>query len=244
MGSTRLPGKSLAQIAGKPLLEHVVERVRASRTLDEIVVATTTNPQDRAILHLAARCGVQAYAGSEEDVLDRYYEAAKQRTAQTVVRVTGDDPFQDPEVLDKVVKRILGSSDLDYVSNWIEPTYPEGLDVEAFSFEVLERAWLEAKLPSEREHVTPYIWKNPDKFRLANVRHHTDLSGLRWTIDYEEDLWFAREVYARLYHKAIFLMDDVLELLRTEPELARINQGIERRAGYALSLIKDCRECQ
>jgi spore coat polysaccharide biosynthesis protein SpsF (cytidylyltransferase family) len=113
------------------------------------------------------------------------------------------------------------------------------MDIEVFSFRALERAWKEARLPSEREHVTPYIWKNPTRFNIANVRHEVDLSHLRWTLDYEEDLHFAREVYARLSHKGIFLMEDVLALLQTEPELSRINQGIERNVGYKVSLQKE-----
>lgn len=126
-----------------------------------------------------------------------------------------------------------------YVSNTIEPTFPEGIDIEVFSLAGLERAWREARLPSEREHVTPYIWKQPAKFKVANVRHSVDLSHLRWTVDYEEDLVFARAVYARLYRGEVFLMEDILGLLRSQPDLATINQGIERNAGYVASLRKD-----
>jgi len=242
MGSTRFPGKTLADIAGKPLLAHILERVKASRTINEIVIATTTNSEDQAILHLAAEHGVQAYAGSVDDVLDRFYQVARQVCADIIVRIGADDPFKDPEVLDEIVKYFLVNPELDYVSNTIEPTFPEGLDVEVFSFRALERAWKEARLPSEREHVTPYIWKFPTRFNIANIRHEVDLSHLRWTLDYEEDLNFAREVYARLTHKGIFLMEDVLALLAAEPALAKINQGIEQYAGYKASLQKDSDE--
>ncbi len=240
MGSTRLPGKTLADIAGKPLLAHVIERTKGSRTVNEIVVATTTELEDQAILRLATEYGVKTYAGSAHDVLDRYYQAARQAEAELIVRVTADDPFKDPEVLDRIVDYMLTHPELDYASNTIEPTYPEGLDIEVVTFGALGRAWREAQLPSEREHVTPYITKNADQFRLTNVRHHTDLSHLRWTLDNEEDLRFAREVYARLYKPGeIFLMEDVLALLEREPELGKINTGIERNAGYVASLQRD-----
>jgi len=239
IGSTRLPAKTMADISGKPLLAHIIERTKASRTIDEIVVATTNEPEDDAILQLAAQHCVRAYTGSVADVLDRFYQTAKQVNADIIVRVTADDPFKDPKVLDKIVKYFLVHPELDYASNTIEPTFPEGMDIEVFSFRALERAWKEARLPSEREHVTPYIWKNPTRFNIANVRHEVDLSHLRWTLDYEEDLHFAREVYARLSHKGIFLMEDVLALLQTEPELSRINQGIERNVGYKVSLQKE-----
>ena len=239
-GSTRLPGKILIDIAGKPLLEHIVDRVRLSRLIDRIIIATTTNGRDQVILEMAQTWGIESYAGSEEDVLDRFYQTAKLYGAETIVRITPDDPFKDPEVIDKVISYYLGHKDnLDYVSNTLKPTYPEGLDVEVFSFDALEKAWKEAKRPSEREHVTPYIWNHPEIFRLANVENDEDLSHLRWTLDYEEDLRFVREVYDRLYHGQVFLMKDVLALLRAEPELAQINQGITRNAGYLRSLEQE-----
>ena len=239
MGSTRLPGKTLADISGKPLLAHVIERVKAARTIQDIIIATTNQPIDQRILTTATQCGVKGYAGSVNDVLDRYYQAARLVSADIIVRVTADDPFKDPQVIDKVVRYFLDHPNLDYASNTIEPSYPEGLDVEVFLFAALQRAWREAKLPSDREHVTPYIWKNPKKFKLANVKHHEDLSHLRWTIDYEEDLRFAREVYARLYHEQVFLMEDILALLRQEPELTQINRGIQRNEGYLRTLKRE-----
>src|ERR1019366_7701536 len=126
--------------------------------------------------------------GSAEDVLDRYYQAAREVGAGVIVRVTADDPFKDPVVVDQVAGRLMRDPQLDYASNTLEPTYPEGLDVEAFTFSALERAWKEASVPSDREHVTPYIRCNPEMFRTANVSHSPDLSALRWTVDYEADL--------------------------------------------------------
>lgn len=239
MGSSRLPGKTLANIAGKPLLAHVMERTRACRSVERIVVATTAEPADEAILSLAREWGVTVYAGSAEDVLDRYYQAAKAAEADVIARITADDPFKDPDVIDEIIQRLLGEPELDYASNTLKPTYPEGLDVEAFTFEALSRAWKEATLPSDREHVTPYIWRQPDKFRVASVRRSPDLSALRWTIDYEQDLEFAREVYSRLYKGRVFRTEEILALLESEPHLAKINQGIARNAGYLASLKKE-----
>ncbi|MEW6715910.1 MAG: glycosyltransferase family protein [Chloroflexota bacterium] len=239
MGSTRLPGKTLVDIVGKPLLGHVIERVQACQTIEDIVVATTTAVEDQPILDLAGQYGVMHYTGSEEDVLDRFYQAAINTSAEVIVRITADDPFKDPQVIDHIVSYFLHHPELDYASNTVEPTYPEGLDVEVFSFKALETAWQEAQRLSDREHVTPYIWRNPQTFCIANIKHHTDLSHLRWTLDYEEDLHFTRAVYEHLYGGKVFLMEDILILLQKEPQLAGINKGIERNIGYQKSLVED-----
>lgn len=239
MGSTRLPGKSLAEIEGKPLLEHVMERVRASRTVQRIVLATTTEASDDVLADQSARLNVCVYRGAVNDVLDRYYRAAQQFQAGVVVRVTADDPFKDPEVIDHVVGRFFENASVDYASNTIEPTYPEGLDIEVFSFQALEQAWKEAVLNSDREHVTPYIWRQPQLFRILNVKHDPNLSHLRWTLDYEADLHFARAVYARLYDGRVFLMKDILSLLEREPSLTSMNSGIPRNAGWLRSIEAD-----
>jgi spore coat polysaccharide biosynthesis protein SpsF (cytidylyltransferase family) len=237
MGSTRLPGKVLADISGKTLLEHVIQRVSASKLIKQTILATTTNEKDKALIEFARARGLKYYAGSENDVLDRFYQAAKKYNVTTIVRITPDDPFKDPEVIDKLITHYLEKQGaVDYVSNTIKPTYPEGLDAEVFSFKALEKAWREAKKPSEREHVTPYIWNHPELFKLVNVENDTDLSGLRWTVDTEADLKFAREVYARLYHGQVFLMKEILALLKAEPELSKINAGMIRNAGYLKSL--------
>jgi spore coat polysaccharide biosynthesis protein SpsF (cytidylyltransferase family) len=239
MGSTRLPGKTLMPIAGQPLLGHILDRVRASRRVHETLVATTTDPADQAIVEFARAKGCRSYCGSADDVLDRYCQAARQTGADIVVRITADDPFKDPEVIDLIVDALLAEPELDYVSNTLEPTFPEGLDVEAFSRAALERAWEEAKLPSEREHVTTYIWKHPERFRVKNVRHTSDLAQMRWTLDYEADFQFASEIYARLYHGQVFGMKEILALLATEPHLQAINSGVLRNAGYLASLRKE-----
>lgn len=238
LGSSRLPGKTLAIIEGQPLLAWILTRVQASKTIDELILATTTEPEDNVLLQFAQSFGIRAYAGSRDDVLDRFYQAAKFAHADFIVRITADDPFKDPDIIDLVVSR-LHAADADYASNAMTPSYPEGLDVEVFSFESLKRAWHDALLASEREHVTPYIWKNRKLFRLVDVRNPIDLSHLRWTLDYEEDLTFAREIYARLAPRGIFLMNDILQILEAEPALANINRGCQRAAGYLLSLSHD-----
>jgi spore coat polysaccharide biosynthesis protein SpsF len=241
VGATRLRGKTTADIEGKPLIEHVFDRARACRSVDEVVLATTRQSEDKALLRVAARCGVATYAGSTADVLDRFYQAAARFHADTIVRITADDPFKDPQVIDQVVARFQ-SGGLDYASNTIEPSYPEGLDVEVFSRAALNRAWRDATLRSDREHVTPYIWRQPQLFQVANVRLNRDLSHLRWTLDYPDDLQFARAVYGRLYRGRIFGMSDMLELLAQEPELALLNNGFQRNAGYIASLESDRKE--
>lgn len=232
MGSTRLAGKSLLDIEGQPLLGHVIDRTKASRLVDEVVLATTTGVEDAVLVSYAQSKGINAFRGSVHDVLDRFYQAALASHADVIVRITADDPFKDPEVIDLVIRRLLDSPELDYASNTITPTYPEGLDVEVIRFPALAKAWREAKLPSEREHMTPYIWKNPTIFKIANVVHEKDLSKLRWTLDYDADLEFARVIYRRLYRGQVFGMGEILGLLAAEPDLAQINTGFVRNAGY------------
>ena len=240
MGSTRLPGKTLMDLAGRPLLGHLVDRARRIPGLDAVVVATTDRPADRAILDFAAAEGLPVYAGSENDVLDRFHQAADRFGVSVVVRVTPDCPLLDPTVAGLVLKRFLDAGGgLDYASNTQPPTFPDGQDTEVFSAAALARAWREARLPSEREHVTPYIWKHPDRFRLASVRHAEDLSALRWTVDEPADLDFVRAVHARLGAQGTFGMEDVLALLRREPALLEINRSLTRNEGYAKSLRAD-----
>lgn len=236
MGSTRLPGKTLIDICGKPLLEHIVARTKASKLVDDLVIATTVKKEDNAIVDLAERIGVKTFRGNDDDVLDRFYQCAQIARAEIIVRITADDPFKDPQVVDRVTDVML-QGDYDYVSNTIKPTYPEGLDVEVFSFLALQKAWRKANEPSDREHVTPYIWGRPELFRIRNVESELDLSHMRWTLDTVEDLKFTREIYKRLYVPGqLFLMKDILSLLEKNPQLMKINEGVERYAGYKSSL--------
>lgn len=238
MSSSRLPGKVLADISGKPMIVHVIERARSAKTLDQVVLATTTAKEDDPLADLCFQIDIPVFRGDQTDVLDRYYQAAFQFSGEIIVRLTGDCPLLDPHVIDQVVMAFK-EKPYDYVSNTLTVTYPDGLDTEVFSFEVLQRAWREARLPSEREHVTPYIYKHPELFRLNNVFNQVDLSHLRWTVDEAADLEFVRALYTRL--PVDFRMQDVVSLLQAEPELTRINMGIGRNEGYIKSLHEDDR---
>ena len=236
MGSTRLPGQSLEVIEARPLLLHVVDRARAATLIDDVWIATTTQPEDDRIAETADSNGVAVYRGSVEDVLDRYVGAARAAAADTVVRLTADDPLKDPQIIDKVVRALIEGSHVDYASNTLEPTYPEGLDVEVFARHTLERASREAALPSEREHVTPYIWKHPEIFRLVSIKDDIDRSHMRWTVDYPADLEFVRAVYGELYHGEVFSSGAVLELLARHPGLMGVVEPHERNEGYRRSV--------
>lgn len=239
MASSRLPGKMMLPILhGRGALELMLRRVTRARSLDRLVVATTEGEIDDPIACLCSRLGHGCFRGSEEDVLNRYYQAARAfGPVDAIVRLTGDCPLHDPEVIDKVVARFL-HSDVDYATNAAPPTYPDGLDTEVFSFAALERAWREAALRSEREHVTLYIRSHTDMFSLCNVPNERDLSGMRWTLDEPRDLEFVRAVYSHLGETS-FGMRDVLGLLEARPELGKINADIERNQGLQESLRKD-----
>jgi len=228
MGSTRLPAKVLADIRGQPMLWHVLQRTRAAETLDEVIVATTTQPSDDSIVAFCRELGARCFRGSEEDVLDRYYQAASQHGADVVVRITSDCPLIDPGVLDKTVRAFLAEQP-DYASNSVIRTYPRGLDAEVMTLRVLERAWREARQPYERSHVTPYIYESPGRFRVLSVTGDRDYSEFRWTVDTPQDLEFVRSVYARMGRDE-FLWSDVVSLLEREPELGAINQSVVQKA--------------
>lgn len=239
-GSSRLPGKVLADLHGKPLLQRVIERAQAIRNVDCILVATTVLPEDDPVVACAIGCGVRVHRGAVDDVLDRFAGAARFVDASTIVRLTADNPLNDPNIAGLVLKRYLDQAhEMDYVSNTIEPTWPDGLDVEVFSREALERTWHEASLQSEREHVTPYIYKHPERFRIDQVKHSEDLSALRWTVDYPEDLTFVRSIYERLDRGDMFGMEEILGLLKSHPELRGLNKGFQRNEGYLKSLALD-----
>ena len=227
-------------IEGKSLLGHLVKRIKASRYVNDIVIATTTNERDNAIVEFAKAENLKFYCGSEDDVLDRFYQASVLYGLETIVRVTPDCPMLDPDVMDIVISK-FSEGNYDYVSNVITPTFPDGLDTEVFSFQSLEKIWHEARLPSEREHVTAYILKHPELFRQFNVkREGEDLSWMRWTVDTQRDLEFVNKIFEYLYTpNEIFHMEDVLALLKENPQLLKINSGILRNEGYKISLLKD-----
>ena len=230
MGSTRLPGKVLRPLAGKPMLERVVSRVQRAHTLHQVVVATTTRPEDDAIQALCQKRGWDYYRGNAEDVLDRYYHAARTFQADIIVRITADCPLIEPEIIDRTVQAFFENlPEVDYASN-VHPkrTFPRGLDVEVFSFSVLERIWKEDRNPAWREHVTPFIWKHPDRFRMVSVVNDEDLSYMRWTVDEVADLVFVQKIYDYFRHDE-FTWRDVLVLLDRHPEWLEINRHVPQK---------------
>ena len=236
--SKRFPRKVLERAAGKALIEHVITRVKKSKHIKKIVLATGADSANEPLREIAKNNGVLFFAGSEDDVLDRFYQAAKlSRLPEegTVVRITGDCPLIDPQVVDQVIERFLGS-DCDYVSNVDPPTFPDGLDVEAFSFKALEKAWKEAELAQEREHVTLFI-RNSGKFKTDNLRNSIDLSKERWTVDTAEDWKVVQGVleYFTQQNK-VFGMEDILKYKNKNPELFSVNQHISRNEGLRKSI--------
>ncbi len=234
--STRLPGKVMLKILGRPMLMHQIERVKRSEMINKIVLATTTNEEDARLLALAEECGIEGFAGSEEDVLDRLYQGARKHKADVVVRLTGDCPLIDPGMIDRLIRTYLQRSDhLDWIDAGQKA--PEGLDTEVFSFSALERAWREAEKAYEREHATVYIALS-GRFRTDHLRHPWDLSKIRLTVDEEADFEFVTRVYEELYptHGHGFGIEEILDLLQRRPELMEINQGITRNEGFLRSL--------
>jgi spore coat polysaccharide biosynthesis protein SpsF len=237
--SSRLPGKALLPLLGKPMLSRQIERVSRCSRIDQLVVATSVHPSDDPIMELCAANGLGCFRGSLDDVLDRFYQAAVQHSADRVVRLTGDCPLADPELIDAVVD-FLGQGSFDFVSNAVEPTFPDGLDAAAFRMELLQEAWREATLPSDREHVTLFMRRNSERYRIGSYKGSVDLSHLRWTVDEPQDFDFVRCVYERLYpHNRRFGTSDILALLKSEPELLRLNAGFERNEGLRRSLQSD-----
>jgi spore coat polysaccharide biosynthesis protein SpsF len=231
MSSTRLPGKVAAQIMGKPMLAHQVERLQRSRMVDQVVIATSVDQADERIVEIAHSAEVPCYRGALDDVLDRLYRAVSPYRPDYVVRTTGDCPLIDWEVVDGVIRLGLHGR-FDYVSSALRPTFPDGLDVEFMKFEALETAWREASDPLQREHVTLFIHRQPDRFRLGSYEGKEDLSHLRWTVDEPRDLRFVEKVYESLYEdNPEFRTPHILKLMHEQPNLAELNHDIMRNEG-------------
>jgi spore coat polysaccharide biosynthesis protein SpsF len=233
MTSTRMPGKVLRPILGKPMLEHLIERLRVARTLDEIWVATTSNATDDATAELARGLGVSCFRGSETDVLDRVLQTARAARADVIVEVTGDCPLIDPGVVDRLVE-VYRANEFDHVSNILNRTYPVGLDTQVFSTGLLGRVACLTNDPIDREHVSIYIYEHPELFRLCNIEsnlpHQEEVGKLRLTVDTPEDFDLISAVYEELYPRnARFLLADVLDLLSRRPELLEFNRHIEAK---------------
>ncbi|MCX6079758.1 MAG: glycosyltransferase family protein [Chloroflexi bacterium] len=258
MGSSRLPGKVLLDIAGRPMIQHVIERTRRVHALDTVVVATSNDHSDDPIADFCASLNVPCTRGSLHDVLDRYYQTAKTQEATVVVRITADCPMIDPDLIGETISlvtdpvsskiQLATMQRVDFAANRLPPpfqrTYPIGLDVEVCSFATLQRAWQESAETFHREHVMPYIYENvrliPSSghistgisshgFHIALLDHDPDHGSLRWTVDTPEDLVFVREIFARLKNKPDFNWQNVLEILEKEPELTRINSDIRHK---------------
>jgi spore coat polysaccharide biosynthesis protein SpsF len=230
MGSTRLPGKVLLDLADEPMLARVVRRTRQAQALNEVVVATTVQPADDAIEQACADHGWPCSRGSEEDVLDRYYRAAIAYQVDVVVRITSDCPLIEPQIIDRVVGEFLDlQPDVDYACNILpHRTFPRGLDTEVMRFDVLERVWHEDLNPAWREHVTLYIRRHPDLFRIYGVVNATDYSHMRWTVDTVEDLAFACRIYDHFGHDR-FSWREVLAVLEEHPEWVEINRHVRQK---------------
>jgi len=240
MGSTRLPGKVLKPILGRPMLWHIVRRMRYVPGVADVVVATSDKPGDKLIHRFCRENGIAFFAGSETDVLDRFYRTAAKYNGDPLIRITGDCPFADPEIVAKLL-RFYESGCYDFVGVATgagaifldNGRFPDGLDAECFSFAALELAWREATDLLDREHVTPYIWRNKQLFRCGTLDSEHDYSNLRWTVDHEADFQLVSRVYEELYREdKPFLMNDILCYMARHPELAKSNQAFIGKEGY------------
>ena len=228
-GSSRLPDKVLKEVLGKPILLHMIERVQASKLIGELIVATTNEAEDELIEKLCIQNNIKCFKGHSTDLLDRHYQAALFYEADAIVKIPSDCPLIDSKIIDEVLQYYIShSNDFDYVSNLHPATWPDGNDVEIMSFNALERSWKEASRDFEREHTTPYIWENPEKFKIGSVIWNAGLdysTSHRWTLDYAEDFEFIKKVYEELYPiNPHFTLEDILRLIEQKSGIAEINK--------------------
>ena len=239
--STRLPGKVLKKILNKPLLWYQIIRLQQIKTPSNIIIATATSDSNKPLVDFAKEMNIDYFIGNKDDVLDRYYQTAKKFNGDVIVRVTSDCPLIEPTLIDEGLDIFL-NGDYEYISNGHPPTYPDGYDTEIFSFKALETAWIEAKLPSEREHVTPYIWKHSENFRLFNIvlENDIDLSSFRLTVDTPEDFALITKIIEEFHDNwKNIRLNDVMDFLRKKPELLKINAQYQYNEGYLKSLEED-----
>ena len=234
-GSTRLPKKVIEKIDSKnTVLDYVINQVKCSKKIEKIIVATTDLIEDDVIWQYANLQKIECFRGSSEDVLDRFYQCAKKYSAKTIVRITADNPLIDPNIIDKVINEY---NKCDFITNTLERTFPYGTEVEVFSFVSLEKAWENAKKPSEREHVTPFIRNPKNKFVLKNIKNQKNISNFRYTVDKLEDLLLVKEIIKNISTRPIFLQD-IIKLNKDKPEIFEINKNI-KHDGYLSSIEKD-----
>ena len=239
MGSTRLPGKVLLPLGGKPAIQHVIERAKLTPCISQVIIATSTLPIDDPLAQLCDSIDVPVFRGSENDVLDRYYQAAILYKADVIMRITGDCPLIDPVESGKVIEKFFETG-VDYVSNTNPPMLPDGLDTEIFSIAALNKAWKNARKKPEREHATLYIYSNQSEFKIGSVLYQEDLSRYRFTLDEADDYVFLQEVFTILKKKGQFgYLNENIQILKENPDILKINNHIQRNEGLAISLHED-----
>jgi len=238
MGSSRLPGKVLMKIEQKKtVLEFIINQLKQSKLIEKIIIATTVLDEDEQIVNLSKEMNISYFRGHPKDVLDRYYECAKHFSLSSIVRITSDNPLIDPTLVDHVIEKFMSGS-FDYVTNFLKRTFPYGTEAEIISFNALEKTWINAKKPSEREHVTLYVLNNENDFRIGEIRNDVDLSHLRWTIDRENDLILAKNLVEKIKERPI-LMKNILKILSSNPELIEISKDNSIDEGYKKPLLQD-----
>lgn len=242
MSSTRLPGKVLLDLGGRTVLSRMVERVKQSTLVNRVVVATTIDPMDNPIIELCQQENIDAFRGSLPDVLDRYYQAARLYHADIIVRLTGDCPLIDPQLIDQTITALIDQQ-ADFSCNRLPPpfhrTYPIGLDVEVCTFSALAQAWREATEKHDREHVLPYLYEVEGRFKVVQLNHTEDLGSLRWTLDTPEDYTLLCEVIHRLENRNDFSWLEVLALFDQDPGLASINQSVKHKSMFDVEKTKN-----
>ncbi len=237
-GSSRFPNKVFSKLGNNTLIEWVFHRVSMSKYVNSTILATTVNSKDDDLESWAIKKGIKFHRGSEEDVLERFYLCARRFKASHIVRITADDPLKDPQIIDRHISILLENRNLDYCSNTLEPSYPEGLDVEVFTLSSLEKAYKNSTKSSEKEHVTPYIWKNTDLFNIYNVSYKEDLSHLRWTIDWPEDLVVIDKIMKGFDYNIETNYEEIIQYVKSNKRLLSYSTDskIQRNQGYLKSL--------
>jgi spore coat polysaccharide biosynthesis protein SpsF len=238
MGSSRFPGKVLMEIIDQEtILHYVIKQVKFCKMIDRIIVATTTLPEDDKICDVCSNLSIECFRGNEENVLDRYYKCAKKFSVSNIVRIPADKPLIDPKIVDNIVE-VFDSGMYDYVTNFLPSTVPQGTEVEIISFEAIEKAWKNAVLPSDKEHVTKYVYTHEKEFEIFNVKNEKDFSEFRWAVDEVEDLKLIKEIVKRIKKRPIHT-EDIIKILEKEPQLKKINESVSNNIGYLKSLKND-----
>ena len=220
------------------MIWYSIERIKKIQGVKQGILATTKNSQDKILLRIAKECNILSFTGKTYDVLDRYYQCAIEFNADPIIRITGDCPLIDPVIIKKMLEKYM-KNDYDYLTNTFPPTFPDGLDVEIFSFKTLQKIVREAKLSSEKEHVTSYIHNHPKKFNISNYKNNEDLSKFRLTVDEKQDMTLIKKIYKKMKPKVNFSMKSILKIISEEPNILKINSNISRNKGYVRSIKRD-----